>query len=158
MVNEEYYGPMPHTVSLICFHQDTPFLVLLRGVMLQALNGQSVQRRGDAEENEAVLYVPRVVRAENAAGENLTFLPPLEHSRCTDPEKHWTLQPEGESAGRCSFFVKGAIPEACSLAEAREKYDYVYIVAGWRLHDYGSPALQHFEVVSWVSSRYYQYN
>ena len=147
----------PHTVSLINFHGGSPFLVRLRGVMLQALNGQSVQRRGDAEENQTTLYIPLSVHAVNAAGELLTFLPPLEYARCTDPEKHWTLQPEGESAGRCSFFVKGEILEACSLAEAREKYDYVYIVAGWQLHDYGSRALQHWEVVSKVSSRYYQY-
>ena len=147
----------PHTVSLIIYHGDSPFLVYLRGVMLQALNGQSVQRRGDAEENEATLFVPLSARAENAAGEPLIFLPPLEYARCTDPEKYWTLQPEGESAGRSSFFVKGEIAEACSLAEAREKYDYVYIVAGWQLHDYGSRALQHWEVVTKVSSRYYQY-
>ena len=147
----------PHTVSLIIYHSDSPFLVHLRGVMLQALNGRSVQRRGGMEENEATLFVPLSARAENAAGEPLIFLPPLEYARCTDPEKYWTLQPEGESAGRSSFFVKGEIAEACSLAEAREKYDYVYIVAGWRLHDYGSPALQHWEVVSKVSSRYYQY-
>ena len=147
----------PHTVSLIIYHGDSPFLVYLRGVMLQALNGRSVQRRGGMEENEATLFVPLSARAENAAGEPLIFLPPLEYARCTDPEKYWTLQPEGESAGRSSFFVKGEIAEACSLAEAREKYDYVYIVAGWQLHDYGSRALQHWEVVSKVSSRYYQY-
>ena len=147
----------PHTVSLINYHGGSPFLSHLRGVMLQTLNGQSVQRRGDAEENQTTLFIPLSVHAENVAGETLTFLPPLEYARCTDPEKHWTLQPEGESAGRCSFFVKGEIPEPCSLAEAREKYDYVYIVAGWQLHDYGSRALQHWEVVSKVSSRYYQY-
>ena len=147
----------PHTVSLIIYHGDSPFLVYLRGVMLQALNGRSVQRRGGMEENEATLFVPLSARAENAAGEPLIFLPPLEYARCTDPEKYWTLQPEGESAGRSSFFVKGEIAEACSLAEAREKYDYVYIVAGWQLHDYGSRTLQHWEVVSKVSSRYYQY-
>ena len=147
----------PHTVSLIIYHSDSPFLVHLRGVMLQALNGQSVQRRGDAEENQTTLYIPLSVQAVNATGEPLTFLPPLEYARCTDPEKHWTLQPEGESAGRCSFFVKGEIPEACTLAEAREKYDFVYIVAGWQLHDYGSRSMQHYEVVSKVSSRYYQY-
>ena len=147
----------PHTVSLIIFHNGSPFLVLLHGVMLQVMNGRSVQRRGDVEESRATLYVPLTVRAENAAGEELSFLPPRDYARCSDPEKHWTLQPEGESAGRCSFFVKGEIPEACSLAEAREKYDYVYVVAGWQLHDYGSRALQHYEVVSKVSSRYYQY-
>ena len=147
----------PHTVSLINTHSGHHYLVILRPVMLQALNGQSVQRRGDAEENQTTLYIPISVHAVNMAGEPLTFLPPLEYARCTDPEKHWTLQPEGESAGRCSFFVKGEIQETCSLAEAREKYDYVNIVAGWQLHDYGSRALQHWEVVSQVSSRDYQY-
>ena len=147
----------PHTVGLINLHNETPHLTLLRGVMLQTLNGQSVQRRGDVEENKTALYVPLSVHASNSAGENVTFLPPLEYARCSDPEKHWTLQPEGVSAGRCSFFVKGEIQEACSLAEAREKYDFVYVVAGWQLHDYGSRALQHYEIVSKVSSRYYQY-
>ncbi len=147
----------PHTVSMVNFHKGSPFLVLLRGVMLQALNGRSVQRRGNTEENEATLYVPLSVRAENTAGERMTFLPPLEYAGCADPEKHWTLQPEGEGAGRCSFFVKGEIPEACSLAEAREKYDFVYVVGGWQLHDYGSAALRHWEVVSRVSSHYYPY-
>ena len=145
----------PHTVSLMNSHNGSPFLVLLRGVMLQVINGRSVQRRGDVEENRATLYVPLTVRAENTAGEKLSFLPPRDYARCSDPEKHWTLQPEGESVGRCSFFVKGEIPEACTLAEAREKYDFVYVVAGWQLHDYGSQALRHYEVVSSVSSRYF---
>ena len=145
----------PHTVSLMNSHNGSPFLVLLRGVMLQVINGRSVQRRGDVEENRATLYVPLTVRAENTAGEKLSFLPPRDYARCTEPEKHWTLQPEGESAGRCSFFVKGEIPAACTLAEAREKYDFVYVVAGWQLHDYGSQALRHYEVVSSVSSRYF---
>ena len=96
----------PHNVSLIIYHGDSPFLVYLRGVMLQALNGRSVQRRGGMEENEATLFVPLSTRAENAAGEPLIFLPPLEYARRADPEKYWTLQPEGESAGRSSFFVK----------------------------------------------------
>ena len=157
MRNEKCPADSPHTVSLVNFHGGLPFLVLLRGVMLQAMNGRNAQRRGNAEENEAVLYVPPAVRAENAAGEPLSFLPPLEYARCADPEKHWTLQPEGESAGRRSFFVKGEIPEACSLAEAREKYDCVYVVAGWQLHDYGSRALQHWKVMSRVSSHYYPY-
>ena len=145
----------PHTVSLMNSHNGSPLLVLLRGVMLQVINGRSVQRRGDVEENRATLYVPLTVRAENTAGKNVTFLPPLEYARCSDPGKYWTLQPEGESAARCSFFVKGEIPAACTLAEAREKYDSVYVVAGWQLHDYGSRALRHYEVVSRVSSRYF---
>ena len=145
----------PHTVSLINSHNGSPFLVLLRGVMLQVINGRSVQRRGDVEENRATLYVPLSVRAENTAGEELSFLPPRDYARCSDPENHWTLQPEGESAGYGSFFVKDEIPAACTLAEAREKYDFVYVVAGWQIHDYGSPALRHYEIISSVSSRYF---
>ena len=62
----------PHTVSLINSHNGSLFLVLLRGVMLQVMNGRSVQRRGDVEENRATLYVPLTVRAENTAGEKLS--------------------------------------------------------------------------------------
>ncbi len=145
----------PHTVSLMNCHKGSPFLVLLRGVMLQVMNGRSVQRRGNVEENRATLYVPLSVRAENTAGEKLSFLPPRDYAHCSDPEKHWTLQPEGESTGRCSFFVQGEIPETCTLAEARDKYDFVFVVAGWQIHDYGSPALRHYKVVSSVSSRYF---
>ena len=52
----------PHTVSLMNSHKGSPFLVLLRGVMLQVMNGRSVQRRGNVEENRATLYVPLSVR------------------------------------------------------------------------------------------------
>ncbi|MBQ9663905.1 MAG: hypothetical protein IJV40_12210 [Oscillospiraceae bacterium] len=147
----------PHIVSLINYHNDTPFLTVLRGVMLQAMDGRSVQRRGDMDESNTRLYIPLSVRAENPAGESVSFLPPREYAHCPDPEKHWTLQPEGEGAGRSSFFVKGELAQPVSLAEARERYDFVYVVAVWQLHDYGSRALQHYEVTSKVSSRYYAY-
>ena len=148
---------VPHTVSVMNFHHEIPQLTVLRGVMLQAMDGQSVQRRGDMDESNTRLFIPLPVGAVNAAGESVSFLPPREYARCSDPEKHWTLQPEGESAGRCTFFVKGELSEPCSLAEARERYDFVYTVAGWKLHDYGSLSMQHYEVTSKVSSRYYQY-
>ena len=147
----------PHTVSLINIHHDTPCLTVLRGVMLQALNGQSVRHRGDTEETRATLYVPFSVNAVSAEGHRVSFLPPREYARCLDPENHWTLQTEGESAGRSSFFVKGELPAACTLAEAREQYDFVYVVAGYQIHDYGSRSMQHYEIVSKVASRFYQY-
>ena len=148
----------PHSVSIINIHHDTPCLTVLRGVMLQALNGQSVQRKGDTEETKATLYVPFSVNAVNAEGHRVSFLPPREYAGCLDPENHWTLQTEGESAGRCSFFVKGELPAACSLAEARENYDFVFVVAGYQIHDYGSRSMQHYEVVSKVANRFYQYS
>ena len=85
-------------------------------------------------------------------------LPPKDYAACTDPQRHWTLQPEGESAGRCGFFVKAVLTEPVSLEEARDRYDFVYPVAGFTVHDYGSPSMRHWEVVSKVSSRYYQYS
>ncbi len=148
----------PHNVTLINIHHDTPYLTILRGVMLQALNGPSVQRKGDTEETKATLYVPFSVNAVNAGGHRVSFLPPQEYARCLDPENHWTLQTEGESAGRCSFFVKGELSVPCTLAEAREQYDFVFVVAGYQIHDYGSHSMQHYEVVSKVANRFYQYS
>ena len=44
-----------------------------------------------------------------------------------------------------------------SLEEAFDRFDFVYTVAGFNIHDYGSPALRHYEVTSKVA-RYYQYS
>ena len=147
----------PHTVSLISYHSGTPYLTILRGVMLQGPDGRAALQRGEQIEDNVTLYIPFSVRAESLAGGRVSFLPPKDYAACPDPQRHWTLQPEGESAGRCSFFVKGELSEPCTLAEARERYDFVYPVAGYKLHDYGSPSMQHIEVLSRVSSRYYQY-
>ena len=71
----------PHVVSVINIHQNTPHLTILHGVMLQALTGQSVQRRGDIEEATATLYIPLSVHAVNAAGESVTL-----HAEGSDPD------------------------------------------------------------------------
>ena len=138
----------PHTVSLLNRHPTGERLTVLRGVMLQVTNSRSVVRSGDLDEAEASLYIP----------EFSAFLPPKEYIACPDPENHWTLQPEGESAGRSSFFVKGELTEALSLAEAMKRFDEVYLVAGYQIHDYGSPRMRHIEVHSKISGRFYYYN
>ncbi len=135
----------PHTVSLICFRQGQPRLTVLRNVMLQAMDGRSTLRTGDTEENDVRLYIP------DFSG----FLPPREYAACPNPENHWTLQTEGESAARCGFFVKGELTEPLELSEARERFDFVYLVAGYLVRDYGSPRMQHIEVRSRVSTRYF---
>ena len=88
----------------------------------------------------------------------MSFLAPKDYAASIEPERHWSLQPEGESAGRCGFFVKAEMTEPISLEEARDQFDFVYSIAGFQIHDYGSPSLRHYEVVSKVSSRYYQYS
>ena len=145
----------PHTVTLISFHDSAPCLTVLRGVMLQGMSGKTVLRDGDMDETKVVLYIPFSVIAENPSGAPSSFLLPHEFAACTDPESHWTLQSEGESAGRCGFFVKGELNEPISLAEARKIYDEVYVIAGYSAHDYGSPSMRHWEVRSRISSRYY---
>ena len=146
----------PHVVSLINRHGEVYHLTVLRGVMLQARNGRASLRSGGQEENSVMLYIPFDVRAENAAGDAVTFLPPKEYARCADPEHHWTLQAEGESAGRCGFFVRGELLRALTLEEARAEYDDVFLIAGYYIRDYGSRPMRHYQVLSRISSRYYR--
>ncbi len=159
----------PHTVSLINYHEKIPYLTILRGVMLQGPEGRAALHRGEGNEDNIKLYIPFTVKAETlslpAEGEEAdpafnaaSFLPPTAYAACADPSLHWTLQPEGESAGRSGFFVKGELPEPVSLEEARDSFDFVYPVAGFTVHDYGSASMRHYEVVTKVSSRYYQYS
>ena len=148
----------PHTVSLISYHSGTPYLTILRGVMLQGSDGRTVLQRGDSQKDDMTLYIPFSVKAENAEGEKVIFLPPEVYAACPDPSEHWTLQAEGESAGRCGFFVKGELTEAVTLEEAREHCDYVFVIAGYTVNDFGSKSMRHYEVASKVSSRYYQYS
>ena len=82
----------------------------------------------------------------------------LEYAALESPAGFWTLQPEGESAARCSFFVKGEHPGAMTLEEARRRYDAVYVVAAYFIHDYGSAGLRHYEVRSRVRNRFYGLN
>ena len=147
----------PHIVSLISYHDGTPCLTVLRGVMLQGPDGRAVLQRGDQVSDNITLYIPFSVRAETPSGDPAAFLPPKEYVACADPSGYWTLQPEGESAGRCGFFVKGELAAPISLEEAYDQYDFVYTIAGFNIHDYGSPALRHYEVTSKVA-RYYQYS
>ena len=148
----------PHTVSLISYQGSDPYLTILRGVMLQGSNGRGALRRGEQIEDNVTVYIPFSVKAENPSGEAASFLSPKNYAASIDPEKHWTLQPEGESAGRSGFLVKGELAAPITLEEARDRYDYVYAIAGVTVHDYGSPGMQHYEVFTKVASRYYQYS
>ncbi len=145
----------PHTVTLVCFQGSVPYLTVLRGVMLQGTSGKTVLRNGEMDETKMALYIPFSVDARNPAGEETSFLLPYAFASCPDPGQHWTLQPEGESAGRCGFFVKGVLDTPLTLAEARRLYDEVYVIAGYSVRDYGSPSMRHWEVRSKISSRYY---
>ena len=125
--------------------------------MLQGPDGRAVLQRGEQVSDNITLYIPFSVRAETPSGDPASFLPPKDYATCADPSGYWTLQPEGESAGRCGFFVKGELTEPIMLEETYDRFDFVYTVAGYNVHDYGSPAMRHYEVTSKVA-RYYQYS
>ena len=139
----------PHTVSLINQHGDELHLTVLRGVMVQDLERRAVLQAGDYDSSYTKIFIPFGVDAR----EPVTYLPPRQYAKSQEPEKHWTLQADGEEAGRSSFFVRGEIPQAVSLAEARESYDNVIIVTSVSTRDYGQPGMQHWEVSSRINER-----
>ena len=143
----------PHTVSLINQHGQDYYLTILRGVMVQDLERRAVLQAGDYDASYTKIFIPFGVDAQNPDGEPVTYLPPKQYAKSHEPLQHWTLQADGEEAGRSSFFVRGEIPVACSLAEAREAYDNVIIVTSVSTRDYGQPGMQHFEVSSRINER-----
>ncbi len=143
----------PHTVSLINQHGQDYYLTILRGVMVQDLERRAVLQAGDYDSSYTKIFIPFAVDAQNPDGEPVTYLPPKQYAKSHEPLQHWTLQADGEEAGRSSFFVRGEIPAACSLAEAREAYDNVIIVTSISTRDYGQPGMQHFEVSSRINER-----
>ena len=143
----------PHVVSLINQHGQDYYLTILRGVMVQDLERRAVLQAGDYDSSYTKIFIPFAVDAQNPDGEPVTYLPPRQYAKSQEPLQHWTLQADGDEAGRSSFFVRGEIPEACSLAEAREAYDNVIIVTSVSTRDYGQPGMQHFEVSSRINER-----
>ena len=143
----------PHTVSLINQHGQDYYLTILRGVMVQDLESRAVLQAGDYDSSYTKIFIPFAVDAQNPDGEPVTYLPPKQYAKSHEPLQHWTLQADGEEAGRSSFFVRGEIPQAVSLAEAREAYDNVIIVTSVSTRDYGQPGMQHFEVSSRINER-----
>ena len=143
----------PHTASLINQHGEDFYLTILRGVMIQDTERRSVLQAGDYDSSFTKIFIPFSVDARNPDGETVTYLPPKAYAKSMEPERHWTLQADGDEAGRSTFVVKGEIPEACSLAEARELYDGVFIITTVSTRDYGQPSMQHFEVNSRINER-----
>ena len=143
----------PHIASLINQHGQDYYLTILRGVMIQDMERRSVLQAGDYDSSYTKIFIPFEVDARNADGEPVTYLPPREYAKSHEPLRNWTLQADGEEAGRSSFFVRGEIPQAVSLAEAREAYDNVIIVTSVSTRDYGQPGMQHWEVSSRINER-----
>ena len=148
----------PHTVTIINAVRENGemrcYAAVLHGVMMQAV---SASVTGDSGLNPAAsvfsfketaaLYIPFSVRATSPDGETeLAYLPPLAYEAAADKSAVWTLRAGTPDAPANCFFVKGEVTEPCGYAEANATYDRVYSITAVAAHDYGSPALRHWEV------------
>ena len=130
------------------------YAAVLHGVMMQAVTASVT---GDSGLNPAAsvfsfkeaaaLFIPFSVKATAPDGETeMTYLSPVAYEQAADRSRHWTLRAGTPDAPANCFFVKGAVPEPCGYAEANVTYDQVYNITAVAVHDYGSPALRHWEV------------
>lgn len=127
---------------------------VLHGVMLQAVTASVT---GDSGLNPAAsvfsfketaaLFIPFSVRASAPDGETeLAYVPPSVYEAAADKSGIWTLRAGTPDAPANCFFVEGAVASPCGYAEANATYDRVHSVTAVAAHDYGSPALRHWEV------------
>ncbi len=148
----------PHTVTVINAIKENGemryYAAVLRGVMMQAV---SASVTGDSGLNPAAsvfsfkeaatLFIPFSVKVTSLDGETeLTYLSPIAYEAAADKSSHWTLRSGSKDAPANCFFVKGEVTEPCGYAEANATYDQVYNITAVDMHDYGSPAMRHWEV------------
>lgn len=106
---------------------------VLRGVLLEETRGVVPGTGGMQRQNEARLFVPFSVQAEDAlTGRAREYAEPEAFRTMEDRSGHWTL----EAGGGC-FFIKG---EAAELSPGAYRADRV------KTRDFGSEGLRHFEV------------
>ncbi len=106
---------------------------VLRGVLLEEVRGDAPGEGGQQRQDEARLFVPFSVQAEDPlTGEPKEYAAPDAFRAMADRSGHWTL----ETDGGC-LFTKGA---------AAEPGPEAYRVDRVKTRDFGSEKLRHFEV------------
>ena len=148
----------PHEVTVINAVRENGEMryhaAVLHGVMMQAV---SASVTGDSGLNPAAsvfsfkeaatLFIPFSVKATSPNGETeMTWLSPLAYEAAADKSRVWTLRSGSKDAPANCFFIKGEATEPCGYAEANATYDQVYNITAVDIHDYGSPAMRHWEV------------
>ena len=143
----------PHTITVYnsvpeidpaTFEEKTRlYATILRGVMLQASKAVNVRESGLEGADAVNLYIPFTVDAvDGITGKKKTYAEPQEFFNATDKSGLWTLSVNGN--GGSTFFVKGEfVTENETLALSQ---DGCYTVTKVDAKDYGSPAMQHWQV------------
>lgn len=146
----------PHIVTIYNVTQETDqgtfkdtqktYITVIRGVMLQAAKAVNVRESGLEGADAVNLYIPFASPAvDGVTGQEKRYVGPQEFWRAADKSGIWTLSTDGN--GGTTFFVKGEVVEPDKTEQMIEMlYDDVYKVTKADMKDFGSAAMQHFEV------------
>ncbi len=130
----------PHTLTLYSTIEDpvtfeeTRFITVLRGVLLDASKASNVRTSGLEGADSVNLFIPFSV---DASGK--TYVDPKEFEKAADKSVLWTLR-IGD------FFVKGEVVEDKDFQYLNLNYDYVYRITKVDKKDFGSESMRHWEV------------
>lgn len=133
----------PHTVTLyytvedeVTFQQ-TNYITVLRGVLLDESKGYNVRASGIEGADAATLYIPFDVDADGKK-----YVSPKEFARAEDKSQLWTID-----KGNNCFFVSGeAVWPESDFQHINLYFDNVYRVTKVDVKNFGSPSMRHFEV------------
>lgn len=146
----------PHIVTIYNVTQETDpetfkdtqksYITVIRGVMLQASKAVNVRESGLEGADAVNLYIPFASLAvDGVTGQEKRYVGPQEFWRAADKSGIWTLSTDGN--GGTTFFAKGEVVEPDKTEQMIEMlYDDVYKVTKVDMKDFGSAAMQHFEV------------
>jgi len=144
---------MPHTVTLYNVEHITDpetfedvfknNITILHGVFMDASRAANIRATGLESADFVNLYVPFDVDAtDGITGEPKKYIDTIEYWNLSDKSGYYTF-----TEGRNTFFVKGvAVEPDKDDGYINLAYDDVYRVTKVDKKDFGSPAMQHFEI------------
>lgn len=141
----------PHVVTVFNMWENPDtletlyYVTILRGVLLDISKGTNIAKTGLTDADTATLYIPFTATAESSTGDAKTYVDPKEFYRAENKSELWTLDSGGQSSSTSTYFAKGEITDAMSLARLKEEYDYVYDVSSVDVRDFGGD-MRHWQV------------
>ncbi len=141
----------PHVVTVFNMWENPDtletlyYVTILRGVLLDISKGTNIAKTGLTDADTATLYIPFTVTAESSTGDAKTYADPKKFYRAENKSELWTLDSGGQSSSTSTYFAKGEITDAMSLARLKEEYDYVYDVSSVDVRDFGGE-MRHWQV------------
>lgn len=141
----------PHTVTVFNVWEDDNLvrhsnITVLNGVFIDIAKGANVNKSGLSDADTCALFIPFAVEALSASGAPKAYCDPKQFEAAADKSGLWTLNSGGSDRSTATFFIKGAVTEEMTLAQAKDAYDYVFDVTTVDIRDFGSADMQHWQV------------